>query len=82
MDNVNDIIDMLKDRLVEATRKTARITRDQDLAEKTGMSSLYSLAELIEAQELEGQLRSILLAITDKELFWSEDNQAFFVKED
>lgn len=82
MDNVNDIIDMLKDRLVEATRKTARTTRDQDLADKTGMSSFYSLAELIEAQELESQLRIILYAITDKELFWSEDNQAFFEKED
>lgn len=28
MDNVNDIIDMLKDRLVEATRKTNRIEAD------------------------------------------------------
>lgn len=28
MDNVNDIIDMLKDRLVEATRKTMRVETD------------------------------------------------------
>lgn len=78
MDNVNDIIDMLKDRLVEATRKTNRIKADI-----YGDDSLhYTFAELYEAMELEEQLRSILFAITEKDLFWSEDDQAFFEKED
>lgn len=78
MDNVNDIIDMLKDRLVEATRKTNRIKTDI-----YGNDALhYTFAELYEAMELEEQLRSILFAITGKDLFWSEDNQAFFEKED
>lgn len=78
MDNVNDIIDMLKDRLVEATRKTARIEADV-----YGDNVQYhTLAELIEVMELEDQLRSILFAITGKDLFWSEDDQAFFEKED
>lgn len=78
MDNVNDIIDMLKDRLVEATRKTNRIKTDI-----YGDDALhYTFAELYEAMELEEQLRSILFAITGKDLSWSEDNQAFFEKED
>ena len=34
MDNVNDIIDMLKDRLVEATRKTVRIEAPKSLVEE------------------------------------------------
>ena len=78
MDNVNDIIEMLKDRLVEATRKTNRIKTDiyGDYAPH------YTFAELYEAQELEDQLRSILFAITGKDLFWSEYDQAFFEKED
>lgn len=73
MDNVNDIIEMLKDRLVEATRKTNRINKDIDDPDST----LYSFAELIEAQELEAQLRSTLLAITGEYLYWIEDNQEF-----
>ena len=74
MDNVNDLIDMLKDRLVEATRKTARIEADV-----YGDNVLHhTIAELIEAMALEDQLRSILCAITEKDLFWSEDNQVFF----
>ena len=73
MDNVNDIIDMLKDRLVEATRKKNRIQTDYCGENKYD----YSFAELYEAQELEDQLRSILYAITGSELFWSEDDQAF-----
>ena len=78
MDNVNDIIDMLKDRLVEATRKTARIEADV-----YGDNAQYhTLAELIEVMELEEQLRSILFAITEKNLFWSEDDQEFFERED
>ena len=78
MDNVNDIIDMLKDRLVEATRKTARIKADlygDDVLH-------YTYAEMYEAMELEEQLRSILFAITGKDLFWSEDDQAFFEQKD
>lgn len=78
MDNVNDIIDMLKDRLVEATRKTNRIKADiygDDVFH-------YTFAELYEAMELEEQLRSILFAITEKYLFWSEDNQEFVENED
>ena len=78
MDNVNDIIEMLKDRLVEATRKTARIEADV-----YGDNAQYhTIAELIEVMELEEQLRSILFAITGKDLFWSEDDQSFFEKED
>lgn len=73
MDNVNDIIDMLKDRLVEATRKTNRIKNDI-----YGENMLhYSYAEMYEAKELEEQLRSILFAITGRDLSWSEDDQAF-----
>ena len=78
MDNVNDIIDMLKDRLVEATRKTNRIKADI----YGDYTPHYTFAELYEAQELEEQLRSILFAITEKDLFWSEYDQAFFEKED
>ena len=78
MDNVNDIIDMLKDRLVEATRKTNRIEADV----YGDNVQCHTLAELIEVMELEEQLRSILFAITEKNLFWSEDDQAFFEKED
>ena len=78
MDNVNDIIDMLKDRLVEATRKTNRIETDV-----YGDNVQYhTLAELIEVMELEEQLRSILFAITGKNLFWHEDSQAFVENED
>ena len=78
MDNVNDIIDMLKDRLVEATRKTNRVKTDV-----FGDDALhYTYAELYEAMELEEQLRSILFAITDKDLFWHEDKQAFVESED
>lgn len=78
MDNVNDVIEMLKDRLVEATRKTNRIKTDI-----YGDNLLhYSYAELYEAMELEEQLRSILFAITDKDLFWHEDKQAFVESED
>ena len=78
MDNVNDIIEMLKDRLVEATRKTNRIEADV-----YGDDALhYTFAELYEAIELEEQLRSILCAITGKDLFWSEGNQAFFEQKD
>ena len=73
MDNVNDIIDMLMDRLVEATRKTNRIKADYCRENKYG----YSWSELYEAQKLEDQLRSILCEITGKELSWSEDDQAF-----
>lgn len=78
MDNVNDIIDMLKDRLVEATRKTNRIKADI----YGDYPPSYTFAELYEAMELEEQLRSILFAITGKDLFWSEYDQAFFEKED
>lgn len=78
MDNVNDIIDMLKDRLVEATRKTNRIKADYCGENKYD----YSWSELYEAQELEDQLRSILCAITGKDLLWSEDEQAFFEQKD
>lgn len=73
MDNVNDIIDMLKDRLVECSRKTDRIKTDiygNDILH-------YTFADLYEAMELEEQLRSILCAITGKDLFWYEDNQTF-----
>lgn len=77
MDNVNDIIDMLKDRLVEATRKTARINLDRCDADENGTPSLYSFAELIEAQELENQIRSILYAILGVNLYWFEDSQEF-----
>ena len=78
MDNVNDIIDMLKDRLVEATRKTNRIEADI-----YGDDAIhYTFAELYEAIELEEQLRSILFAITGKDLFWIEGSQAFFEQKD
>lgn len=73
MDNVNDIIDMLKDRLVEATRKTNRVKADLYGENKYS----YTFAEEFEAMELEEQLRSILLVITGNELFWSESDQAF-----
>lgn len=73
MDNVNDIIEMLKDCLVEATRKTDRIR--EDVYEKE--ISRYSFSELVEAEELEEQLRTILFAITGRDLSWSEDDQAF-----
>lgn len=73
MDNVNDIIDMLKDRLVEATRKTNRIKADLYGENKYS----YTFAEEFEAMELEEQLRSILLVITGSELFWSEADQMF-----
>lgn len=73
MDNVNDIIEMLKDRLVECSRKTDRIKTDI-----YGDDTLhYTFAELYEAMELEEQMRSILRVITGNELFWSEDDQAF-----
>ena len=78
MDNVNDIIDMLKDRLVEATRKTNRIKADVYESDEP----YYTFAELYEATALEEQLRSILFAITGKDLFWSEDDQAFFEQKD
>ena len=73
MDNVNDIIDMLKDRLVEATRNTNRVKVDLFGENKYQ----YTYAELYEAEALEEQLRSILFAITGKDLFWHEDNQEF-----
>lgn len=78
MDNVNDIIDMLKDRLVEATRKTNRI--QADIYDEDALH--YTFAELYEAIELEEQLRSILFAITGKNLFWCEGDQAFFEQKD
>ena len=78
MDNVNDIIDMLKDRLVEATRKTSRIEVDVYGEDE----SYYTYAELYEAIALEEQLRSILFAITGKDLSWSEGDQAFFEQKD
>lgn len=78
MDNVNDIIEMLMDRLVECSRKTDRIKADI-----YGDNALhYTFAELYEAIELEEQLRSILFTITGKELLWSEDDQAFFEQKD
>ena len=73
MDNVNDIIDMLKDRLVEATRKTRRIEEDVYGEDEPH----YTFAELYEAIELEEQLRGILFAITGSELLWSEGDQVF-----
>ena len=78
MDNVNDIIDMLKDRLVEATRKTVRVKTDVYGEDEP----YYTFVDLYEAMALEEQLRSILFAITDKELFWHEDSQAFVDNED
>lgn len=78
MDNVNDIIDMLKDRLVEATRKTVRVKTDVYESDEP----YYTFVDLYEAIELEEQLRSILFAITGKDLFWSEDDQAFFEQKD
>lgn len=79
MDNVNDIIDMLKDRLVECSRKTDRIKAD---IYGDDAPHYYTFAELYEAMELEEQLRSILFTITGKELLWSEDDQAFFEQKD
>lgn len=73
MDNVNDIIDMLKDRLVEARRKVNRI--DADIYGDNALH--YTFAELEEAMELEGQLQSILYTITGKGLAWDEDKQRF-----
>lgn len=78
MDNVNDIIEMLKDRLVEATRKTNRVKADVYESDEP----YYTFGELYEAMELEEQLRSILFAITGKDLFWHEDKQAFLESED
>ena len=78
MDNVNDIIEMLKDRLVEATRKTGRVKTDVFGEDEP----YYTFGELYEAMELEEQLRSILFAITGKDLFWHEDKQSFFESED
>ena len=78
MDNVNDIIDMLKDRLVEATRKTVRVKTDVYESDEP----YYTFVDLYEATALEEQLRSILFAITGKDLFWSEDDQAFFEQKD
>lgn len=78
MDNVNDIIDMLKDRLVEATRKTVRVKTDVYGEDEP----YYTFGELYEAMALEEQLRSILFAITGKDLFWHEDSQAFVEDED
>lgn len=73
MDNVNDIIDMLKDRLVEATRKVNRIDADMNGDDKFS----YTFAELYAAMDLEDQLRSILYAITGKDIFWRENDQTF-----
>lgn len=78
MDNVNDIIEMLKDRLVEATRKTVRVKTDVFGEDEP----YYTFGELYEAMALEEQLRSILFAITGKDLFWHEDKQAFSEDED
>lgn len=78
MDNVNDIIDMLKDRLVECSRKTDRIKADVYGEDEP----YYTFGDLYEAMALEEQLRSILFAITEKDLFWSEDDQAFFEQKD
>lgn len=78
MDNVNDIIDMLKDRLVEATRKTNRIKADVYESDEP----YYTFAELYEATALEEQLRSILFVITGKDLFRREGSQAFLEQKD
>ena len=78
MDNVNDIIEMLNDRLVEATRKTVRVKTDVFGEDEP----YYTFGELYEAMALEEQLRSILFAITGKDLFWHEDKQAFSEDED
>lgn len=78
MDNVNDIIDMLKDRLVECSRKTARVKADVYGEDEP----YYTFGELYEAMALEEQLRSILFAITGEKLSWNEDNQAFEELED
>ena len=74
MDNVNDIIDMLKDRLVEATRKENRIKDDV----YNSVEPCNTFADLIEAEGLADQLRSILTAITGEELYWDEDGQEFY----
>lgn len=78
MDNVNDIIDMLKDRLVNATRKTNRIKADI----YGDYTPHYTFAELYEAIALEEQLRSILFVITGKDLFRREGSQAFLEQKD
>lgn len=78
MNNVNDIIDMLKDRLVEATRKTVRVKADVYGDDEP----YYTFGDLYEAMALEEQLNSILFAITGKNLSWSEDDQAFVENED
>lgn len=74
MDNVNDIIDMLKDRLVECDRRVDRIKTDVYESEQP----INTFAEMIEAEELANQIRSILLTITGEELYWNEDDQAFW----
>lgn len=73
MDNVNDIIDMLKDLLADATRKTNRIK--EDVYEKE--ISRYSFSELVEAESLEDQARNILYTITGKVLYWLEVDERF-----
>lgn len=73
MDNVNDIIDMLKDLLADATRKTNRIK--EDVYEKE--ISRYSFSELVEAESLEDQVRNILYMITGKVLYWLEVDERF-----
>lgn len=73
MDNVNDIIDMLKDLLADATRKTNRIK--EDVYEKE--ISRYSFSELVEAESLEDQARNILYMITGKVLYWLEVDERF-----
>lgn len=73
MDNVNDIIEMLKDLLADATRKTNRIK--EDVYEKE--ISRYSFSELVEAESLEDQVRNILYTITGKALYWLEVDERF-----
>lgn len=75
---MNDIIDMLKDRLVEATRKTVRVKTDVYVEDEP----YYTFGDLYEAMALEEQLRSILFAITGEDLFWHEDSQAFVENKD
>ena len=45
MNNVNDIIDMLKDRLVECSRKTSRINKDIDDPDSAPSIPLRSLSK-------------------------------------
>lgn len=78
MDNVNDIIEMLEDRLVEATRKENRIKDDIYNSDEPR----NTFADLIEAEELADQLRSIITTITGEELYWDEDKQAFLESKD